>query len=65
MYLLHHYRSSEDEVENGKDERDLSNYPIPVHLWTVCGMCDVEYILNGQGTSKVYGNQNNENGRKV
>jgi hypothetical protein len=32
MYFLHHYRSSEDEVENGKDERYLSNYPIPVHL---------------------------------
>jgi len=31
----------------------------------ICGMCDVEYILNGQGTSKVYGNQNNANGRKV
>jgi hypothetical protein len=31
MYLPHHYRSSEDEVENGKDERYLSNYPIPVH----------------------------------
>jgi hypothetical protein len=51
MYLLHHYRSSEDEVENGKDERDLGNYPIPVHLWSVCRtrMCDVEYVLNGQG----------------
>jgi hypothetical protein len=35
MYLLHYYRSSEDEVENGKDERDLSNYLIPVHLWDV------------------------------
>jgi hypothetical protein len=35
MYLLHYHRSSEDEVENGKDERYLSNYPIPVHLWDV------------------------------
>jgi len=32
MYPLHYYRSSEDEVENGKDVRDLSKYPIPVHL---------------------------------
>jgi hypothetical protein len=56
MYFLHPYGSCEDEVENGKDERDLSNYPIPVHFYR---MCDVEYnsILNGQGTSKVYGNQ--------
>jgi hypothetical protein len=35
MYLPHFYRSSEDEVENGKNEGDLSNYPIPVHLWDV------------------------------
>jgi hypothetical protein len=35
MYFLHYYGSSEDEVENGKDERDLSNYPILVHLWDV------------------------------
>jgi hypothetical protein len=28
-------------------------------------MCDVEYILNGQGTSKVYDNQNNENELEV
>jgi hypothetical protein len=34
-YLLYCYRSSEDEVENGKDERYLSNDPIPVHLWDV------------------------------
>jgi hypothetical protein len=33
MYLRHYYRSSEDEVEDGKDERYLSNDPIPVHLW--------------------------------
>jgi hypothetical protein len=32
MYFLHYYRRSEDEVENGKHERDLGNYPMPVHL---------------------------------
>ncbi|KAF8493241.1 hypothetical protein F5888DRAFT_1636715 [Russula emetica] len=56
------HRSSEDKVENEKDERNSSNYPIPVHLWDVG---DVEYILNGQGNSKVYGNQSGENRRKV
>ncbi|KAF8493269.1 hypothetical protein F5888DRAFT_1636737 [Russula emetica] len=35
MHLLRYYRSSKDEVENGKDERDLSKYPIRVHLWDV------------------------------
>jgi hypothetical protein len=33
MYPLHYYRSSEDEVENGKDEIYLSDYPVQVHLW--------------------------------
>jgi hypothetical protein len=28
----HYYRSSEDEVENGKDERDMSNYLMLVHF---------------------------------
>lgn len=23
--------------------------------WRICGICNVEYILNGQGTGKVYG----------
>jgi hypothetical protein len=42
----------------GKDERGLANYPIPaVHLRSV--------ILNGQGTSNVYGNQIDENEDKV
>jgi hypothetical protein len=60
MYLLHYCRSSEDQVENRQDERELSKYPMPVHL------C-VEYILNGQGTtgSKEYENQKNENGCQV
>jgi hypothetical protein len=35
MYPLHYYRSGEDDVENGKDEINLSNYPVPVHLWDV------------------------------
>jgi hypothetical protein len=35
MYPPHYYRSSEDEVENGKNEIDLGDHPIPVHLWDV------------------------------
>jgi hypothetical protein len=35
MFFPHYYWSSEDEVEDGKDERDLSDCSIPVHLWDV------------------------------
>ena len=35
MHFPHDYRSSGDEAENGKDESDLSNYPIRLHLWDV------------------------------
>jgi hypothetical protein len=35
LYLPHYYRGSEDEVGNGKDERDSSSYLILMHLWDV------------------------------
>src|SRR6266849_5545521 len=65
MSLLHHYRNSEDEVENGKDERDLSNDPIPVHLWDVICRVYFERSRYQYYPVKCTAIKNNENRRKV
>lgn len=33
MYLLHQNGGSKNKADDEKDDRCLSDYPIPVHLW--------------------------------
>ena len=54
MYLSCTYsRSREHGVENGKHKKDLSKYPLPMH---VRGICDLDYmtlLIEDQGECTV------------